>query len=83
MGMLHRVPIPATCCDCSPSTVSGPALRLPAAYGPEEDETVFELTYNYGKDSLADYGGEEEFKGNAYAQTAISTTVSCASQLAA
>eukprot|EP00891_Asterochloris_glomerata_P009554 jgi/Astpho2/9554/Aster-03835 len=44
------------------------------AYGPEEDETVFELTYNYGKDSLADYGGEEEFKGNAYAQTAISTT---------
>ena len=43
---------------------------------------MFELTYNYGKDSLADYGGEEEFKGNAYAQTAISTTVSCASQLA-
>ena len=42
---------------------------------------MFELTYNYGKDSLADYGGEEEFKGNAYAQTALSTTVSCASQL--
>ena len=44
---------------------------------------MFELTYNYGKDSLSDYGGEEEFKGNAYAQTAISTTVSCASQLPA
>eukprot|EP00891_Asterochloris_glomerata_P009557 jgi/Astpho2/9557/Aster-03837 len=44
------------------------------AYGPEQDETKFELTYNYGKESLAEYGGKEEFKGNAYAQTAISTT---------
>lgn len=34
-------------------------------YGPEESSTVFELTYNYGKDSYT--------KGNAYAQVAIST----------
>ena len=78
-GKLHRLLVPAACCDC---TVSGPALCSPAAYGPEQDETKFELTYNYGKESLAEYGGKEEFKGNAYAQTAISTTVSCASQLA-
>lgn len=35
-------------------------------YGPEEDNCVLELTYNYGK---MDYA-----KGNAYAQVAISTT---------
>lgn len=34
-------------------------------YGPEESNTVFELTYNYGKDSYS--------KGDAYAQVAIST----------
>jgi lactoylglutathione lyase len=34
-------------------------------YGPEEDNTVIELTYNYGK--------TEYTKGNAYAQVAIST----------
>lgn len=38
-----------------------------AGYGPEESSTVFELTYNYGKDSYE--------KGNAYAQVAISTKV--------
>lgn len=34
-------------------------------YGPEESSTVFELTYNYGKDSYE--------KGGGYAQVAIST----------
>jgi lactoylglutathione lyase len=43
------------------------------AYGPEEDNLVFELTYNYGKDSIEDYGGKEAFLGKGYAQTAIST----------
>lgn len=36
-------------------------------YGDEKENTVFELTYNYGKDSSA-YS-----KGDAYAQVAIST----------
>ena len=44
------------------------SLPLPAGYGPEESSTVFELTYNYGKESYE--------KGNAYAQVAISTKVS-------
>ncbi|PRW33813.1 putative lactoylglutathione chloroplastic [Chlorella sorokiniana] len=34
-------------------------------YGPEESSTVFELTYNYGRETYE--------KGNAYAQVAIST----------
>jgi len=36
-------------------------------YGDEENNTVFELTYNYGKDS------SNYTKGDAYAQVAIST----------
>ncbi|KAK9836940.1 hypothetical protein WJX81_001344 [Elliptochloris bilobata] len=37
-------------------------------YGPEDESTVFELTYNWDKKSY------DNFKGNAYAQVAISTT---------
>eukprot|EP00884_Botryococcus_braunii_P010067 jgi/Botrbrau1/19061/Bobra.0100s0085.1 len=37
------------------------------AYGPEEENTVFELTYNWGVTSY------DNFKGTGYAQVAIST----------
>lgn len=37
------------------------------AYGPEEDNVVFELTHNWEQDKY------ENFKGDAYAQVAIST----------
>jgi lactoylglutathione lyase len=36
------------------------------AYGPEEDNCVIELTYNYGKTEYA--------KGNAYAQVCMQVT---------
>ncbi|KAK9824398.1 hypothetical protein WJX72_010013 [[Myrmecia] bisecta] len=41
------------------------------SYGDEENSTVFELTYNWGKDSQDAYEGN--FRGDAYAQVAIST----------
>jgi len=40
-----------------------------AGYGPEEETCVFELTYNYGKDKY------DNFKGEGYAQVALSSEV--------
>jgi len=42
--------------------------NLPAGYGPEESNTVFELTYNWDRKEPYD-------KGGGYAQMAISTKV--------
>ncbi len=40
-----------------------------AGYGPEEETCVFELTHNYGKDKY------DNFKGEGYAQVALSSEV--------
>ena len=40
-----------------------------AGYGPEEETCVFELTYNYGQDKY------DNFKGDGYAQVAMSSEV--------
>lgn len=42
---------------------------LGAGYGPEEESCVYELTYNYGQDKY------DNFKGEGYAQVAMSTEV--------
>lgn len=40
-----------------------------AGYGPEEESCVYELTYNYGQDKY------DNFRGEGYAQVAMSTEV--------
>lgn len=40
-----------------------------AGYGPEDETCVYELTYNYGQDKY------DNFKGEGYAQVAMSTEV--------
>ena len=45
-----------------------------AGYGPEDETCVYELTYNYGKDKY------DNFKGEGYAQVAMSTEVIAASE---
>ena len=42
-----------------------------AGYGPEDETCVYELTYNYGKEKY------DNFKGEGYAQVAMSTEVIC------
>lgn len=47
---------------------------MQAGYGKEEETCVFELTYNYGKDKY------DNFKGEGYAQVALSSEVRSGSQ---
>lgn len=54
-------------CFAGPKLVSDGMCT--AGYGPEDETCVYELTYNYGQDKY------DNFKGEGYAQVAMSTEV--------
>lgn len=49
--------------------LKSPKALCTAGYGPEEESCVYELTYNYGQDKY------DNFRGEGYAQVAMSTEV--------